>query len=62
MPCGTERNHIVKYCLTLYSHSLIISLPANRLELEERKQRSEGDRLRSLISSQKQEFEKSLYI
>lgn len=40
----------------------IISECENRLELEERKQQEEGDRLRSLISSKKQEFEKSLTI
>jgi GTPase Era involved in 16S rRNA processing/uncharacterized tellurite resistance protein B-like protein len=40
----------------------IISECENRLELEERKQQEEGDRLRSLISSKKQEFEKSLSI
>ena len=38
----------------------IISELENRLELEERKQQEEGDRLRSLISSKKQEFETTL--
>jgi len=37
----------------------VISECENRLELEERKQQEEGDRLRSLISSKKQEFENS---
>jgi uncharacterized tellurite resistance protein B-like protein len=40
----------------------IISECENRLELEERKQQEEGDRLRSLISTKKQEFEKSLSV
>ena len=40
----------------------IISECENRLELEERKQQEEEDRLRSLISSKKQEFEKYLSI
>jgi len=40
----------------------IISECENRLELEERKRQEEGDRLRSLISSKKQEFEKSLTV
>jgi len=40
----------------------IISECENRLELEERKQQEKGDRLRSLISSKKQEFEKSLSV
>jgi uncharacterized tellurite resistance protein B-like protein len=38
----------------------IISECENRLELEERKQQEEGDRLRSSISSKKQEFENTL--
>jgi uncharacterized tellurite resistance protein B-like protein/GTPase SAR1 family protein len=38
----------------------VISECENRLELEERKQQEEGDRLRSLISSKKQEFENTL--
>ena len=38
----------------------VISECENRLELEERKQQEEGDRLRSLISSKKQDFEKLL--
>ncbi|MCY7332515.1 MAG: hypothetical protein LH649_07615 [Pseudanabaena sp. CAN_BIN31] len=38
----------------------IISECENRLELEERKQRENSDRLRSSISLKKQEFEKSL--
>ncbi len=41
---------------------LNISEYKNRLELEEMKQQQEGDRLRSLISSKKQEFEKYLSI
>ena len=40
----------------------IISELENRLELEERKQQEDCDRLRSLISDKKQEFEKSLSI
>jgi len=40
----------------------IISECENRLVIEERKQQEESDRLRSLISSKKQEFEKSLSI
>ena len=40
----------------------MISECENRLELEERKQHEEGDRLRSLISTKKQEFEKSLSV
>ncbi len=40
----------------------IISECENRLELEEKKQQEDCDRLRSLISSKKQEFEKSLSI
>jgi hypothetical protein len=39
---------------------LNVSKYANRLELEDRKQQEEGDRLRSLISSKKQEFENTL--
>jgi len=38
----------------------VISECENRLELEERKQQEEGDRLRSLISSKKQEFDNTL--
>ena len=38
----------------------VISECENRLELEERKQQEDCDRLRSLISSKKQEFEKLL--
>lgn len=38
----------------------VISECENRLELEERKHQEEGDRLFSLISSKKQEFEKSI--
>ncbi|TYQ23716.1 dynamin family protein [Pseudanabaena sp. UWO311] len=38
----------------------VISEYENRLELEERKQQEEGDRLRSSISSKKQEFENTL--
>jgi hypothetical protein len=38
----------------------VISECENRLELEERKQQEEGDRLRSLISNKKQEFENTL--
>jgi hypothetical protein len=38
----------------------VISECENRLELEERKQQEEGDRLRSLISSKKQEVENTL--
>jgi len=38
----------------------VISECENRLEIEERKQQEEGDRLRSLISSKKQEFEDTL--
>lgn len=38
----------------------IISECENRLELEERKQQEKGDRLRSLISTKKQEFENTL--
>lgn len=38
----------------------VISECENRLELEERKQQEKGDRLRSLISSKKQEFENTL--
>ena len=40
----------------------VISECENLLVIEERKQQEEGDRLRSLISSKKQEFEKSLSI
>jgi hypothetical protein len=40
----------------------IISECENRLELEERKQQEDCDRLRSLISTKKQEFEKSLSV
>jgi hypothetical protein len=35
---------------------------SEQLKLEGRKQHEEGDRLRSLFSSKKQEFEKSLSI
>ena len=38
----------------------VISECENRLELEERKQQEDCDRLRSLIAGKKQEFEKIL--
>jgi len=38
----------------------IISECENRLELEERKRRENCDRVKTLISSKKQEFEKSI--
>ncbi len=63
------KQKIVEFITTLFDNRIqsvdtlikqIISECENRLELEERKQQEEGDRLRSLISSKKQEFENTL--
>ena len=66
---GSIKEKIAEFIATLFDNRIqsvdtlikqVISECENRLELEERKQQEEGDRLRSLISSKKQEFEKLL--
>lgn len=63
------KEKISEFIATLFDNRLesvdalikqIISECENRLELEEMKQRENSDRIRSIISSKKQEFEKSL--